>query len=166
MYFAWPFSTSQVKRWWYYSILCRHNGCDGVSNHQPRHCLLNHLFRRRSKKQQSSASLAFMRGIHRWTMNSPHKWPVAQKMIPFNDVIMSSTDDGHHTLLCVRTSWSIVVVPRRQISEHSKFQKLCTLLVLSRGYWYRWYFSKFYQVLDNRIHRHWTIIYIYIYTYT
>ena len=28
----------------------RHNGCDGVSNHQPHHCLLNRLFRRRSKK--------------------------------------------------------------------------------------------------------------------
>ena len=25
----------------------RHNGRDGVSNHQPHHCLLNHLFRRR-----------------------------------------------------------------------------------------------------------------------
>ena len=29
----------------------RHNGCDGVSNHQPHHCLLNRLFRRRSKKK-------------------------------------------------------------------------------------------------------------------
>ena len=28
----------------------RHNGCDGVSNHQPQDCLLNHLFRDRSKK--------------------------------------------------------------------------------------------------------------------
>ena len=28
----------------------RHNGCDGVSNHQPHGCLLNHLFGRRSKK--------------------------------------------------------------------------------------------------------------------
>ena len=28
----------------------RHNGCDSVSNHQPHHCLLNCLFRRRSKK--------------------------------------------------------------------------------------------------------------------
>ena len=27
-----------------------HNGCDGVSNHQRHHCLLNRLFRRRSKK--------------------------------------------------------------------------------------------------------------------
>ena len=28
----------------------RHNGCDCVSNHQPHDCLLNRLFRRRSKK--------------------------------------------------------------------------------------------------------------------
>ena len=28
----------------------RHNGSDSVSNHQPHHCLLNRLFRRRSKK--------------------------------------------------------------------------------------------------------------------
>ena len=28
----------------------RHNGHDGVSNHQPHDCLLNRLFRRRSKK--------------------------------------------------------------------------------------------------------------------
>ena len=27
-----------------------HNGCDGVSNHQPHHCLLNRLFERWSKK--------------------------------------------------------------------------------------------------------------------
>ena len=28
----------------------RHNGHDGISNHQPHHCLLNRLFRRTSKK--------------------------------------------------------------------------------------------------------------------
>ena len=28
----------------------RHNGCNSVSNHQPRDCLLSRLFRRRSKK--------------------------------------------------------------------------------------------------------------------
>ena len=32
------------------SLQWRHNGLDGVSNHQPHHCLLNCLFRRRSKK--------------------------------------------------------------------------------------------------------------------
>ena len=32
------------------SLQWRHNGFDGVSNHQPRHCLLNRLIGRRSKK--------------------------------------------------------------------------------------------------------------------
>ena len=41
-------------------------------------------------KHQSSASLAFLRGIHQRTVNSPHKWPVTRKMFPFDDVIMLS----------------------------------------------------------------------------
>ena len=68
----------------------RHNGCDGLSNHQPHDCLHNRLFRRRSKKTASSASLAFVRGIHRGPVNSPHKWPVTRKMFPFDDVIMDA----------------------------------------------------------------------------
>ena len=40
------------------------------------------------RKYQSSASLAFVRGIHRGPVNSPHKWPVTRKMFPFHDVIM------------------------------------------------------------------------------
>ena len=47
------------------SLHWRHNDHDGIWNHQPHGCLLNHLFRRRSKKHQSSASLALVRGIHR-----------------------------------------------------------------------------------------------------
>ena len=35
---------------WYLTLRWYHNGPDGVSNHQPHHCLLNRLFRRRSKK--------------------------------------------------------------------------------------------------------------------
>ena len=41
------------------------------------------------RKHQSSASLAFVRGIHRWPVNSPHKWPVTRKMFPLDDVIMT-----------------------------------------------------------------------------
>ena len=40
------------------------------------------------RKHQSSASLAFVRGIRWWPVNSPHKGPVTRKMFPFNDVIM------------------------------------------------------------------------------
>ena len=39
-------------------------------------------------KHQSSASLDFVWGIHRGLVNSPHKWPVTRKMLPFDDVIM------------------------------------------------------------------------------
>ena len=40
------------------------------------------------RKHQTSASLAFVRGIRRWPVNSPHKGPVTQEMFPFDDVIM------------------------------------------------------------------------------
>ena len=53
------------------------------------------------RKHQSSASLAFVRGIHRSPVNSPHKGPVTRKMFPLDDVIMVSMttpllDVGHH----------------------------------------------------------------------
>ena len=38
------------------------------------------------RKHQSSESLAFMREIHRWPVNYPHKRPVTRKMFPFCDV--------------------------------------------------------------------------------
>ena len=40
------------------------------------------------RKHQSSASLAFVRGIHRSPVNSPHKRPVTQKMFPIDHIIM------------------------------------------------------------------------------
>ena len=40
------------------------------------------------RKHQCSASLAFVRRIHQWPVNSPHKWPVTRKMLPFDDIIM------------------------------------------------------------------------------
>ena len=40
------------------------------------------------RKHQSSASLAFVRGIRQWPGSSPHKWPVTRKMFLFDDVIM------------------------------------------------------------------------------
>ena len=40
------------------------------------------------RKHQSPVSLAFVRGIHRWLVNSPHKGPVTRKLFPFDDVII------------------------------------------------------------------------------
>ena len=42
----------------------------------------------KQRKHQISASLAFVREIHRGPVNFPHKWPVTRKMFPFDDVIM------------------------------------------------------------------------------
>ena len=51
-------------------------------------------------KHQSSASLAFVRGIHRGPVNSPHKWLVTRKMFPFDDVIMI-TSQLYVLLVCL-----------------------------------------------------------------
>ena len=40
------------------------------------------------RKRQSSTLLAFVLGIHRGPVNSPHKWPLARKMFLFHDAIM------------------------------------------------------------------------------
>ena len=56
------------------------------------------------RKHQSSASLAFVRGIHRWPVNYPHKRPVTRNMFPFDDVIMdygyqvSNSPAGHYRI--------------------------------------------------------------------
>ena len=42
------------------------------------------------RKHQSSASPAFVWGIHRWPVNSPHKGPVTRNIFLFNDVIIAS----------------------------------------------------------------------------
>ena len=62
-------------------------------------------------KHQSSASLAFVWGIHRGPVNSPHKWPVTRKMFPFDDVIMMYLDIifvTHDQVFC-EVLWAILL---------------------------------------------------------
>ena len=42
------------------------------------------------RKHQSSTWLVRVRGIHRWPVDSPHKWLVTPKMFPFGDIIMQT----------------------------------------------------------------------------
>ena len=42
------------------------------------------------RKHQGFASLAFVRGIYRGPVKSPHIWPVTRKMFPFDLVIINS----------------------------------------------------------------------------
>ena len=73
----------------------RHNEFAGVSNHQPHYCLLNGLFRRKSKKTSKLSVTGLVRGIHRWPVNSPHKGPVTRKMFQFDDVTMKVVRNGN-----------------------------------------------------------------------
>ena len=59
------------------------------------------------RKLQSSASLAFVRAIHRWTMDYPHKrdkGPVTREMFLFDGVIM---DTKPSSLKPVQQHWGI-----------------------------------------------------------
>ena len=65
--------------------------CITIWNHQPHGCLLNRLFRRRSKKTSELRVTGLCVGNSPGPVNSPHKGPVTRKMFPFDDVIM-----GYH----------------------------------------------------------------------
>ena len=89
------------------------------------------------RKYQSSVSLVFVWGIHWRPVNSPHKWPVAWKMFPFDDVIMSenspkSTNPGLFVYPIYYIVQSTCNFFLRANSEHGwitekVFVKLCLL---------------------------------------
>ena len=69
-----------------------HNGHDGVSNHQLTIVYSSVYSGADQRKHQSSASLAFVRGIPRGPVNSPHKGPVTRQ-ICFHLVMSSCNCD-------------------------------------------------------------------------
>ena len=85
-----PLSSGSVGPFWLsaVSLQWRHNERDGVTNHQRHNCLLNHLFRRRSKKTSKLRGTGLCAGNSPGPVNSPHKGPITQKLFPFYDVIM------------------------------------------------------------------------------
>ena len=77
---------------WMYTLQWRHNGCHGLPNHRRLNYLLNRWFSLKSRKTSKLLVTGLcVRGIHRSTVNSPHKGPVTRKMSPFDDVIMISS---------------------------------------------------------------------------
>ena len=75
-------------------------------------------------KHQSSASLAFVRGIHRAPVNFPHKWPVTRKMFPFDDFIMlcfATVILRRHMqeLKIVKSSQNQLSIKWRKLSNHT-----------------------------------------------
>ena len=70
---------------------------------------------------KAPASLAFVRGIHRWPMNSPHKGPVTRKIFQFDDVIMCFSN---HMGDVSRVSWWRHQVSQSILASAPKMMKL------------------------------------------
>ena len=73
---------TMAHNWADVALQWRHNGLNGVSNHQPHHFLLNRLFGRRSEKTSKFRVTGLCAG------------PVTRKMFPFDDAIMRLSDVG------------------------------------------------------------------------
>ena len=94
------------------------------------------------RKHQSSVSLAFVWGIHRWPVNSLHKGPVMRKMFPFDDVIMITLGELRSTV-CI---WPEVFHNASLVYDKC-FSGICLMynkyssgICLVRTTWYMWSF--------------------------
>ena len=118
-----PYSTPTFKV--ILTLPWRHNDRGGVSNHQLHDFLLKRFSGSDQRKHQSSASLAFVWGIHRWLVNSPHKWLVTREMFPFDGVVMECfigrVIKGPHSVYSLEWITDVSMVNRvlRQLSMHT-----------------------------------------------
>ena len=99
-----------VLSWYVQHITVISYGHDDVSNHQPHDCLLNRLFRRRSKKTSRLRVAGLCVGNSPGPVNSPRKWPVTRKMFPFDDVIMSGHQFQMYAMLKLSFAvWTVIL---------------------------------------------------------
>ena len=78
------------------------------------------------KKIKSSASLAFVRGLQRALVNSPHKGPVTRKMVSFDDVIMHTHIlQDHFTDFC--HEWGDIYIT--SLYKHEKTMQTKTMCI-------------------------------------
>ena len=79
------------------SLQWRHNGRDGVSNHQPHDCLLNHLSRRRAKKTSKLRATGHCAG------NSPVTGEFPAKMASNAGTVFIWWRHHVLTIFCIRS---------------------------------------------------------------
>ena len=96
-----------------FSLQWRHNGRDGVSNHQPHDCLFNCSFRRKSKKTPKLRVTALCAGNSPVTGEFPTQMASNAEIFPFDDVIMLQ-----HCFPCYG---SILTVPRTQFLGYALY---------------------------------------------
>ena len=75
-------------------------------------------------------SLAFVLGIHRWPVTSPHIGPVTRKMFPFDDVFMQRL-----WLVCCLYCYK----QSSQLSHWSQVMHICIIKGMPLAYWSKHY---------------------------
>ena len=114
----------------YNDVIMTHNNYDSVSNHQSHGCLLNRLFRRRSKITSKLRVTGLCVGNSPGPVNSPHKGPVTRKMFPFDDVIMLAGKlvDIHSygaIFATIHTAWLIISWMKYKFMYQQLYHLLC-----------------------------------------
>ena len=117
----------QSISWSNSTLQWRHNGCDGVSNHHPDGCLLNRLFRRRSKITSKLCVTGLCAG------NSPVTGEFPAQMA--SDAEMFSLDDVIMTCQCAQHANGKVRLFVRPGINTDTSQAACILRVLSFRKW-------------------------------
>ena len=99
-----------------FSLWWRHNGHEGVSKHQPHDCLLNCLFRRRSKKTSKLRITGLCVGNSPGTSEFPAQMASDGKMFTFDEVIMwwisitASTRRGNFRSFRCSQGWNLFLI--------------------------------------------------------
>ena len=110
----------------------RHNECDSGSNHQPEDYYSTVYSGADQRKHQSSASLAFVRRIHRWPVNSPHKGQWRGECF---HLITSSCNDVITSAMAYQiTSLTIVCFTAYSGVDQRKHQSSASLAFVRRIY--------------------------------
>ena len=122
------------------SLQWRHNGRDSVSNHQPHDCLLNRLFRRRSKKTPKLCVTGLFGGNSPGTGEFPAQMASNAENVPIwwrhhVSLISQQFEEPHteYALVCdecaARLKWSssISLAPPTRIYGHAKKRFLAVI---------------------------------------
>ena len=78
-------------------------------------------------KYQISASLAFVRGNHRWPVDSPHKDPVKRKIFLSDDIMVEAYGvyEWLHGIAWDRAHILFPTTTERQLGSHTRFSETC-----------------------------------------
>ena len=104
-----------------------------VSNHRRLDCLLNHLFRIRSKK----TSKLLVTGLsEEWPVGSPHKGQVTRKMFPFEGVIMCIMEQVRYSVKHIKhlsiCEW--LIIPLLNAWAYSVHRRVCYHILYIIGF--------------------------------